>query len=160
MRFPRLFSSHFFYSSRKPLSAFLVQKMLNFQNLQNLASLQQQKLGFVGLAGLSSPSTCLNSPLNLSLSSSSHPDSNQINTNCNATIASELAKSLCAANAENFSPQMPQLILASVSEIHEWNDENNCSLDMVSLSLSFSKLGWSTYARCSSCTAFNTITTR
>lgn len=91
---------------------FLVQKMLNFQNLQNLASLQQQKLGFVGLAGLTSPSTCLNSPLNLSLSSSSHPDSN-----CNASIASELAKNLCAANAENFSPQMPQLILASVSVI-------------------------------------------
>lgn len=109
---------NFFFSLFLSLS-FLVQKMLSFQNLQNLASLQQQKLGFVGLAGLTSPSTCLNSPLNLSLSSSSHPDPNQMNTNCNASIASELAKNLCAANAENFSPQMPQLILASVREIYK-----------------------------------------
>lgn len=100
------------------LLSVLVQKMLNFQNLQNLASMQQQKMGFVGLSGLPPSSTCLNSPLNLSLSSSSHQDPNQINTNCNATIASELAKNLCAANAENFSPQMPQLILASVREIN------------------------------------------
>lgn len=97
-------------------SLFAVQKMLNFQNLQNLASLQQQKLSFVGLAGLSSASTCLNSPLNLSLSSSSHTDSSQMNTNCSTSIASELAKSLCGTTAENYSPQMPQLILASVRQ--------------------------------------------
>lgn len=90
--------------------------MLNFQNLQNLASLQQQqKLSFVGLAGLSSASTCLNSPLNLSLSSSSHTDPSQMNANCSTSIASELAKNLCGATAENYPPQMPQLILASVS---------------------------------------------
>lgn len=94
--------------------SFTVQKMLNFQNLQNLASLQQQKLSFVGLAGLSSASTCLNSPLNLSLSSSSHTDPSQMNANCSTSIASELAKNLCGATAENYSPQMPQLILASV----------------------------------------------
>lgn len=117
-----------FYSLR---SFCAVQKMLNFQNLQNLASLQQQKLGFVGLAGLTSSSSCLNSPLNLSLSSSSHPDSNQINANCNASIASELAKNLCAANAENFSPQMPQLILASVSEYNTNETKRDLFVDRV-----------------------------
>lgn len=89
--------------------------MLSFQNLQNLASLQQQKLSFVGLAGLTSPSTCLNSPLNLSLGSSVHPDPTQMNAN--ASMASELAKNLCGATTESYSPQMPQLILASVSDI-------------------------------------------
>lgn len=95
------------------MSQFLVQKMLNFQNLQNLASLQQQKLGFVGLAGLTTPTTCLNSPLNLSLSSSSHADPNQMN--CSTSFASELAKNLCGTSNDNFSLHMPQLILASVS---------------------------------------------
>lgn len=107
------------------LILFVVQKMLSFQNLQNLASLQQQKLSFVGLAGLTSPSTCLNSPLNLSLSSTAHTDPSQMNAN--ASMASELAKNLCGATAENYSPQMPQLILASVSDIehfgHNVDDE-------------------------------------
>lgn len=92
-----------------------VQKMLNFQNLQNLASLQQQKLSFVGLAGLTTPSSCLNSPLNLSLGSSSHSaDVNQMNANCATSMASELTKNLCGVPVDNFSSQMPQLILASV----------------------------------------------
>lgn len=91
-----------------------VQKMLNFQNFQNLASLQQQKLSFVGLAGLTSPSSCMNSPLNLSLSSSSHADVNQMSANCTASMASELTKNLCGVSVDNFPSQMPQLILASV----------------------------------------------
>lgn len=103
---------YFIFSFHSPQNcAYLVQKMLNFQNLQNLASLQQQKLGFVGLAGLTTPTTCLNSPLNLSLSSSSHADPNQMST----SFASELAKNLCGTSNDNFSLHMPQLILASVS---------------------------------------------
>lgn len=95
----------------------IVQKMFNFQNLQNLASLQQQKLTFVDLAGLSSASTCLNSPLNLSLSSASHTDPSHMNaTDCSTSMASELAKNLCGTTPENYSPQMPQLILASVKQ--------------------------------------------
>lgn len=92
---------------------FTVQKMLNFQNLQNLASIQQQKLSLVSLAAAS----CLNSPLNLSLGSTStaaiNTDPSQLNANCSAAIATELANSLCGTANETFSPQMPQLILAS-----------------------------------------------
>lgn len=146
--------------------------MLSFQNLQNLASLQQQKLGFVGLAGLTSPTTCLNSPLNLSLSSSSHADPNQMNANCSTSIASELAKNLCAASGDNFSPQMPQLILASVRQ------SDHISYGSFEGTICFCQkayfvpgnffliwtfvciLGRSINARGSSCTASDTITSR
>lgn len=54
-----------------------VQKMFGLQNFQNLASIQEQKLSLVGLAAAS----CLNSPLNLSLGSSSASSTTPIEVN-------------------------------------------------------------------------------
>lgn len=96
-----------------------VQGMLNFQKLQNLASIQQQKrahspslvpMPLVGLAAGLTSASCLTSPLNLSLGSSTsnlHTDIGSHNNDCATTSA------LLGGSSGPCSPQMPQLILAS-----------------------------------------------
>lgn len=92
----------------------LVQGMLNLQKLQNLASIQQQKTSMpaslVGLAAGLPSATCLNSPLNLSLGSSSANTHSDSISSTAAAAAVAMTSNLASGDAASM---MPQLILAS-----------------------------------------------
>lgn len=93
----------------------LVQGMLNLQKLQNLASIQQQQktsmpASLVGLAAGLSSATCLNSPLNLSLGSSSANTHSESISSTAAAAAVAMTGNLGSGDAAS---KMPQLILAS-----------------------------------------------
>lgn len=96
--------------------------MLSLQRLQSLASIQQQNTSMppslVGLATDLSAAKCLNSPLNLSLGSTSNSHKDPVNSiiDCSSTAAVVAALSSNinnVADSGTCSSQMPQLILAS-----------------------------------------------
>lgn len=99
-----------------------VQGMLNLQKLQSLASITQQQktsmpASLVGLAAGLSTASCLNSPLNLSLTgaSSSSRTNDTVNSPVAVAAAAALANNLSGGDSDTAlcAPQMPQLILAS-----------------------------------------------
>lgn len=101
-----------------------MQDMINLQKLQNLASMQHQQqqqhsgvlAGLQGLAGISSAAAAaaaLNSPLNLSVGSTSNLSSNSPKHQPTVGALGGSGTGLVGCNPTNGASQMPQLILAS-----------------------------------------------